>query len=125
MNHAVSQDKCNQPSGTWVADDTDCDDYDEYVYPGGPEIRLAPAPYSYYNIDELQSAYNDAGSDDTIQSKVAIYTGPFSVDDNKSINFENGYSCDYISNIGVTTINGDMTISNGTVTIQSGALEIK
>ena len=107
----------------------DCDDLDLNIYPGGPEVRIVASPYSYYYIYELQSAYNDAGSGDTIQSKVATYTGFFTANDNKSIDFEGGYTgannCGFSATTGETTVSGNVTISSGTVQILNGTLTVQ
>jgi hypothetical protein len=105
----------------------DCDDSDSDLNPGGKEVRIATIPASYYWIYELQTAYNDAGTGETIQIKTASYTGDLFIDDinDKSVTFASGYDCAYTNNTDVTTIIGNVNISKGKVTVQSGTLIIQ
>jgi lipopolysaccharide export system protein LptA len=125
---SVSITQCIQAAGN-VADNTDCDDSDEYIYPGGPEVRIIDPPMSYYWIYELQTAYNDAQDLETIQGKAATYTGNLAINQNKTVTIEGGYTgadnCGFTSVTGKTTVNGNVTISNGTVKIVSGTLEVQ
>jgi hypothetical protein len=105
----------------------DCDDSDSNLNPGGKEVRIDITSPLYYWIYELQNAYNDAGDGETIQSKIASYTGDLSINDdsNKSVMFELGYDCAYSTNAGITTIIGNVTIRKGKLTVQSGTLKIQ
>ena len=71
----------------------------------------------------LQSAYDAAGSGDVILSQDALFTGDLFMDLNKSVAFEGGYECSYTARTGITSLNGNMTVSNGTVTIGGLSLE--
>jgi hypothetical protein len=110
------------PPANYVLDNTDCDDSEEYIYPGGPEVRIVDPPTSYYWISELQTAYADAADGETIECKVATYDGTtygnVTLDQNKSIIIQGGYDCSYSTITGTTTIQGNMTISNGGATIE-------
>ncbi len=94
----------------------------------GSSMCLSPAriagavPVYYYT---LQEACNDVLDVDTIQVQDVQFYEDFILNADNSINIQAGYDCSYLSNSGVTTINGDMTISDGTVIIQSGTLEIR
>ena len=87
-----------------------------------PDVRIdgtSPAYYSY-----LQDAYNAAGSVATIESHDVIFNEDLNCNLDKTITFMGGYTCDYSSIAGPTTINGNMTISNGTLIIQDGTLAV-
>jgi len=121
-NPAVSQQKCVQPEN-YVADNMDCDDSDRYIYPDGPEVRIADVPMSYYWIEELQTAYDDAGTGETIQGKAATYAGSIAINQNKTVTIEGGYTgtndCGFDSVTGKTIISGNMTVSSGTAYIEN------
>jgi hypothetical protein len=113
---SAAMQQCAQPSG-YVLDNTDCSDSDQYLYPGGPEVRIV-SPLTYYSISQLQTAYNSAGSGANIQSKVATYTGNFTAGQSKTVTIKGGYDCSFTTNSGTTIINGNMTINNGTAIIE-------
>jgi len=124
-NPATWQDKCNQPTG-WVPDNTDCDDNDAEVWPGGKEVRILANPSntsSYYWISNLQTAFNDAVNGKTIQIKAAAYTGDLNI--TRAVSIGGGYDCSFSTTTGNTTINGTMTISDGMLTIDTGVLTIE
>ncbi len=77
--------------------------------------RIVDTPYVYYAT--LQDAYDAALTGDSIQSQDVIFLGDHTFDLNKSVTITGGYSCDYSSITGTTTINGDVTIDDGTVTL--------
>jgi len=78
---------------------------------------------TYYT--SLQDAYDSAVSDDIIQSQTTVFTEDLLIDIDKLVLLEGGYDCDYSTNLGVTTISGNITISNGTLIIQSGTFEVQ
>lgn len=71
----------------------------------------------------LQAAYDAAGSGDIILSQNALFTENLFIDLNKSVTFEGGYECDYSTRTGITSLNGNITLSNGTITIGGFDLE--
>jgi len=63
----------------------------------------------------LQSAYDAAQDTDTIQSREWTFTEDFNVNRSISVTLEGGYDCLHSTNSGMTTIEGDMTVSDGTI----------
>jgi hypothetical protein len=95
---------------------------DLYTCPNLP-ARILDTPYEY---SSLQDAYDDSVEDDVIQSQATIFTNEdLFVDDinNKSVTLKGGYDCDYLNITGITTLQGNMTISNGTLTTEYFSLE--
>ncbi|MBI5664012.1 MAG: hypothetical protein HZC49_02810 [Nitrospirae bacterium] len=92
-------------------------------------MRIVDTPTSYYWIYELQTAYNDAQDLETIQGKVKTYTGDLTINQNKTVIIEGGYTgannCGFTGMTGKTTVIGNVTISDGTVKILNGTLEVK
>ncbi len=87
-----------------------------------PPVRVAGITPVYYST--LQSAYDYAGNGDTIQSHDIVFNGDMYIDLDKTIILESGYSCDYSTNTGVSSIYGNMIVSSGTITVLSGTLNI-
>lgn len=119
-NPTVSIQQCLQPSG-YVLDNTDCDDNDQYIYPGGDPVRISRATPSYHST--LQGAYNNAADGDSIQCKDEVLVENPDLNRNISVAITGGYDCSYSSTTGVTTINGNMIVNNGQVTIENIVLE--
>ncbi|HEY6871376.1 MAG TPA: PKD domain-containing protein [Geobacteraceae bacterium] len=80
-------------------------------------VKIASATPTYYS--SLQAAYNAAADGSTIQCQAVSLTENVSFNANKSVTIAGGYSADYTSSTGVTTIHGAMTISAGNVTARS------
>ncbi|RJQ44451.1 MAG: hypothetical protein C4538_10555, partial [Nitrospiraceae bacterium] len=76
-------------------------------------------PSSYYPITQLQAVYDAAGSGAIIQSKVATYTGDFTIGQSKTVTIQGGYDCGYTTPTGKTTVSGNITINNGKVTMEN------
>ena len=64
----------------------------------------------------LQTAYEAAQSGNTIMVQSGVMTESFKADQGISVTISGGYSVNYSSNSGMTTIEGVQTISNGLVT---------
>jgi predicted CxxxxCH...CXXCH cytochrome family protein len=73
----------------------------------------------------LQDACNNANNGDTIMSNKMAFQQDISLDMDKTIYFEGGCSCDFLSSGGKSTVIGNMTVNNGTFVIENGTLEIK
>jgi uncharacterized repeat protein (TIGR02543 family) len=71
------------------------------------------------SFDSLQAAYDTAADGDIIQSIAQEFVE--TVTTNKAINvtFNGGYTCDYSSNLGTTTIVGAVNITNGSININN------
>jgi hypothetical protein len=66
----------------------------------------------------------------TIQVKVATYTGNLIIDDPKTVTIEGGYTgdannCGFSTITGQTTVEGNVIISSGTVNILDGTIEVR
>lgn len=116
---SISIQQCTQPTGppVYVLDNTDYDDSDPNIYPGGPPVRISGTTPTYY--PSLQDAYNNAVDGDTIQVQAVIFTEDLFINLNKSVLLEGGYDGAFTTNSGNTTLNGNMTISNGTITTEN------
>lgn len=75
--------------------------------------------------DFIQDAYDNTASMETMQIQATLFIENLLIDINKSVYLKAGYDCDYLNNILLTTLVGNMTITNGTLTIQSGMLELQ
>ena len=77
-------------------------------------VRIAGTTPAYYS--SLQAAYDAAVDWDTIQTQALSFTEDLNINIDKSVTLEGGYDCNYLTVIGNTTLNGNMTISDGTIT---------
>ncbi len=64
----------------------------------------------------LQSAYDAAQDLDTIQCREETFTEDLTINRPISVSLEGGYNCLHTENYGMTTIEGNVTISDGTIT---------
>jgi len=85
-------------------------------------VRIDGTSPDYYSY--LQDAYDAAGSTATIESHDVIFNESLNCNLDKTITFMGGYTCDYSSIAGPTTIIGNLTISGGTLIIQDGTLAV-
>ncbi len=116
-NPSIWQNKCNQPSGGWIENNTDCNDNDPNIYPGGPTVRITGITPLYYST--LQSAYDAAVDGDTMQVQSVISEESLTANRNISLTLKGGYDCGYGTNTGYTIFVGTITIENGKITIES------
>lgn len=72
----------------------------------------------------LQDAYDNAGNDDIIMVRNGVFSEDLFIDMNKTVFMEGGYDCDYLSNLGVTAINGNAMITDGKLIVRSGTFII-
>ncbi len=63
----------------------------------------------------LQSAYDAASDNDTIQIRNLTFTEVININRPVSVKMEGGYDCLHTPIRSTTTIEGDMNISDGTV----------
>jgi hypothetical protein len=87
-----------------------------------PPARIDGMTPVYYS--KLQDAYDASGDLDIIQSHDVVFGEDLNINHSKLVKIEGGYTCDYASVTGKTTINGNMIISEGTLVIQNGTLEV-
>jgi spore coat protein A len=117
---------CSPPAG-YEIDNTDCDDTEPEVYPGGPPVKVIGSMSTTYHTG-LQVGYNAALDADMILIKAETLNEiiDFNHLNNISVTIHAGYDCSYSANTGgVTIVNGGITTNTGTVTIQSGTLQIQ
>jgi hypothetical protein len=70
-----------------------------------------------YDYPSIQAAYSGLYPGDVLQIQAGDFSGGLTLDQEKSIALDGGYTCDFSSNSGYTTINGMLTISHGTITL--------
>ncbi|MGA2227550.1 MAG: hypothetical protein ABSH41_24205, partial [Syntrophobacteraceae bacterium] len=70
----------------------------------------------------LQDAYNAAQTGDTILVQNVDLTENFTANSSISVTIDGGYTSDFSSNPGTTTITGAATINSGTVTMENCAI---
>jgi hypothetical protein len=87
-----------------------------------PPARIVDTTPDYYS--KFQDAYDAAGNLDTVQTHDTVFDEDLNITHSKLVKLESGFSCDYESVTGTTTINGNMTVSAGTLVIQNGTLEV-
>ena len=118
--HSISLQQCTQPGGSinYVLDNNDYDDSNPNI---GAPIKGDGATSYYYS--SIQGAYDEAFDGNTIQIIAVTFTENLSIDLNKSVTFEGGFSYDFSTVIGSTTINGNITITDGTVTMDNFLLQ--
>ncbi|UCD34906.1 MAG: multicopper oxidase family protein [Nitrospiraceae bacterium] len=117
---------CSPPQG-YVTDNTDCDDAEPEVYPGGPPVKVVGLASTTYHPG-LQGGYNAAEDTDNILIKAETLTESidFNHENNISVTIHAGYDCSYSANTGgKSVISGSMIATSGTVTIGSGTLEVQ
>jgi hypothetical protein len=117
---------CSPPAG-YVADNTDCDDTEQEVYPGGPPVKVIGSSSTTYHTG-LQTGYDAASDTDMILIKAETLNEiiDFNHQNNISVTIHAGYDCSYTANAGgVTIVTGSITTNAGAVTIQSGTLEVQ
>jgi hypothetical protein len=101
---------------------TDCGSYRGACAPYNiNDIRIKNATQGYYTT--LQEGYNSAVNGDIIQSPAIVITGDLNINRNISITFEGGYDCFYSTQVGYSTLKGDITLSNGTVIFENFILK--
>lgn len=67
----------------------------------------------------IQSAFHDLGDGGTLQIQGIDFTEDLNPPQDISFELSGGYSCDYSSNPGFTTVKGTLTISHSKVTIEN------
>lgn len=68
------------------------------------------------SFTKIQTAFNNANSEDTIELQALDFTENPALTNGASVTLKGGYGCDYSEIPMVSTINGQMTIGNGAVT---------
>ncbi len=119
-NSSISQQQCDDPSGaiTYVLDSNDYDDSDFSV---GAPVQISGAAIPYYS--SLQSAYDAASDGDTIQVIAVTFNEDLIIDRDISATLECGYDGSFATNAGITTLNGNMTISEGILNLENFLME--
>ncbi len=85
-----------------------------------PPVRIAGTSSYFWTI---QSAVNAAVDGDTILSQATGFIEDIYLNRNISLALVGGYDCDYVDNLGVTTVNGSMIFNDGMLSIENIVLE--
>jgi subtilisin family serine protease len=118
-NRAISFKQCTQPGPlSYVLNKLDFDDNDSSI---GPPTRIDDSTPLYYLT--LQEAYDAAIDGDTIQCVDVTFIEDLLININKAIILKGGYDGAYSTQIGNTTLNGNIDITNGTLTIENFILQ--
>ncbi|ACM19997.1 serine protease, subtilase family, DUF11 domain-containing [Geotalea daltonii FRC-32] len=86
-----------------------------------PPVALSGAPENYFT--SLSDAYAAAPDGSTIQAKAATFTESLLLQRNVAVTLAGGYDSAYGAVVGMTVVNGDLTISAGSVTVQGLTLQ--
>jgi phosphoheptose isomerase len=85
---------------------TSCDTVDH--------LKIGDTSYNYVNI---RDAFSDLSNGDTLKVQGITFTEDLNPIKDVSFTLLGGYSCDYSTDFGFTTVHGTLTISHGTATI--------
>jgi hypothetical protein len=83
----------------------------------GDFARLMRGGNTVGPFKSLQDAYDAALSGDSILARAQVYAENLTASDNKNIALSGGYDFDFISNNGVTTLSGVLTVGDGVFTV--------
>lgn len=95
--------------------------FDAIACPTLPVSISRPGSFSQ-TYQTLQEAFDAALTGDTIMSQASNLTGDLNINRNISIAAKGGYSCDFSTITGITTIKGNLTISSGTLIVDNLAI---
>ena len=76
-----------------------------------------------WNYPTIEAAYNALTTGDSLQIRALSFTEILNLTQGMSVQISGGYSCDYSTIAGFTTLNGTLTISGSTVTIENLILQ--
>jgi hypothetical protein len=86
-----------------------------------PPFKIAGG--SMFNAPSIELAYDSLQSAETLEIQAESFTEITVLLQNISVIMIGGYSCDFSSNVGFTTLHGSLTIGDGTVTIGNFVIE--
>jgi hypothetical protein len=98
----------------WVIDDVQI-----YTCNSCADQSVAIKDATYYYYSTIQNAYDSATAGQTVMMQSSYYIEELNFARNIYAYLKGGYSCDFSSTPGWTTIHGALTISGGTVTIEN------
>jgi len=84
-------------------------------------FRIAGSSPTYYST--LQAAYNEAQTGAVIQAREQSFVQSLTADRPVNVSIQGGFTCDFASGTGMTTLKGMITTSSGTVTIKNIILQ--
>jgi hypothetical protein len=92
------------------------------TYTGGSPSCAANPKYkigggSMYVYPSIQSAYDSLIGGAVLQIQAGDFSGNLTSDQSKTVTIDGGYTCDFTSRPGYTTINGTLTINDGSMTL--------
>ena len=85
------------------------------AFNGIQSIKLLYALPSYYDV--LQDACNSTTTGVTLQAQATGFTENLNLTKTVPITFKGGYDCSYTTQIGYTTLNGNLTIGRGSLVV--------
>ena len=118
--YANNDGPCTIANGPTVCRSGSCSVNGTCEPPGGcnpvnPPFKIAGG--SMFNDPSIELAYDSMQSAETLEIQSESFTENTSLLQNISVIMLGGFSCDFSSNPGFTTIHGSLTIGDGTVTV--------
>ena len=95
---------------------------------GDTEICMSTKAFIFgdpFDYSFLQDAYDDAVNNDIILVRAVAFNDDLFINMSKTVFLEAGYDCGYLTNFGVTIVNGNIIVSDGVLIVQSGTFSVQ